>query len=167
MAGDTFKRGVKAPLPPGSVISSPLGDTATGEFAQADVGKAVVFQAGTGGSAAGTYEAVLATNGANIEGFVNSVEPNTVNEGYSFGGVQIGGQFEVVRGATAVAIALGDYVVMDGAQAALGTAEANVNVKAYTVLATDLVGMPLWKCTQILTGDGTTAGDLLLIERVA
>ena len=166
MAGDTFKRGVKAPLPPGSVISSPLGDTTSAKFAQNDKGKAVVFQDGTG-AVAGTLEAVLAGDGANIEGFVNSVEPNTVNEGFSFGGVQIVGQMEVVRGATAVSIVVGDFVVQDGAQTALGTAQANVGVKKYTVLATDLIGMPLWKVTQILTGDGTTAGDVLLIERVA
>ena len=73
----------------------------------------------------------------------------------------------VQRGATAVSIVLKDFVVMDGAQTALGTAQTLVNVKKYTVLATDLVGMPLWQVTQILTGDGTTAGDELLIERVA
>jgi hypothetical protein len=167
MAGDTFKRGVKAPLPPGSVISSPLGDTISTGFAQNDVGKAIKFQAGAVGSAIGVLEAVLCVDGDPIEGFVSSVEPNTVNEGYSFGGCQVKGQYEVARGATAVTIALGDFVVMDGAQAALGTAEANVNVKGYTRLATDLAGIPLWQCTQHLVGIGDTAGDILLIERVA
>ncbi len=165
--GDKFQRGVKAPLPPGAIQSSPLGDTTATKMVQNDVGKAIVFQAGAVGNATGTLEAVLAGDGADIEGFVNSVEPNTVNDGYSFGGVQVKGQMEVLRGATAVAIVLKDYVVMDGAQTALGTAQANVNVKKYTVLATDLVGLPLWQVTQILTGDGTTAGDKLLIERVA
>ncbi len=163
--GDTFKRGVKAPLPPGSVISSPLGDTTATPFAQNDVGKAVVFQNGAS-AVAGTLEAVLATDNADIEGFVNSVEPNTVNDGYSFGGVQVKGQYEVLVGATG-AVAVKDFVVIDGAQTALGTAQTGVSVKAYTVLATDLVGMPLWQCTQILTGDGTTAGNVILIERVA
>jgi len=164
--GDIFKRGVKAPLPPGSVISSPLGDTTAAPFAQNDVGKAVTFQAGAVGSAVGTLEAVLAVSDANIEGFVSSVEPFTVNDGYSFGGVQVKGQYEVVVG-TAGTVALGDAVVIDNTQAALGTAEANVQVKTYTVLATDVVGMPVWKVTQILSGDGTSAGDKLLIERVA
>ena len=164
--GNKFQRGVKAPLPPGAVISSPLGDTVATPFASADVGKAVKFQAGAVGLAIGTLEAVLCTDSDPIEGFVNSINPDTVNDGYSFGGVLIKGQAIVARGATAVSIALGDFVVMDGAQAALGTTEALVNVKSVTVDATTVAGTPLWQVTQILTGDGTTAGDQLLIERI-
>lgn len=165
--GDKYQRGVKAPLPPGAIVSSPLGDTISTQFAQNDVGKAITYKAGTGGLAAGTLEAILAVDDDDIEGFVNSVEPNTVNDGYSFGGVQELGQIIVERGATAVNVLLKDFVVMDGAQEALGTVQTLVKVKKYTVLATDLVGKPLWKVTQILTGDGTSAGDQLLIERVA
>jgi len=166
MAGTTFKRGVKAPLPPGGIISSPLGDTAALPLAQNDVGKAVIFQAGAAGLAAGTLEAVLAGDNDNIAGFVSSVEPNTVNEGYSFGGVQVKGQYEVEVGATG-SVALLDFVHIDGAQDARGVAKTSlVKVKTMAVDATDVVGIPMWQVTQILTGDGTTAGDKLLIERV-
>ena len=173
-----FKRDVSTSLPVGAVISSPLGDDASGKFAQADVGKAVKFQNGAGDQA-GTLEAVLCVAGDTPDGFVTSVEPNTVNDGFSFGGVQIQGQTLAEVGGAAVTV--GDLVEI-ASQAALGTAGvpqvvprapvAIDNTSAATVAA-DVIALfaseakkTNWKCTQILTGDGTAQGDSVLLERV-
>lgn len=178
MAGNTFKRGVKAPLPPGAVISSPLGDTTGARLAQNDVGKAVKFQNGTG-NVAGTLEAILCSINDNIEGFVSSINPDTVNEGYSFGGVQVLGQFEVEVGVSAVAV--GDLIEL-GSQAAIGVVGVPQVIKKtdFTIRTDTLVNQAAdtqaalilsktqtdWVCTQILTGNGTAQGDKILIERV-
>jgi len=173
-----FKRDVSTSLPVGAVISSPLGDTTGTKLVQNDVTKAVKFQNGSSGQA-GTLEAVLCGAGETIDGFVTSVEPNTVNDGFSFGGVQIQGQALAEVGTTTVAV--NDLVEIES-QAALGTAGVPAVVKRAAVVvrndtipncATDTIALfeserkvTNWRCTQILTGDGTTAGDSILLERV-
>lgn len=173
-----FKRDVSTSLPVGAVISSPLGDSNSTKLVQADVNKAVKFQAGASGLA-GTFEAVLCGAGETIDAFVSSVEPNTVNEGFSFGGVQVQGQALAEVGTTTVAI---DDMVEIESQAALGTAGVPQVVKRAAVVvddttkesvAVDVIALfeserkvTNWRCTQILTGDGTTQGDSILLERV-
>jgi hypothetical protein len=174
MAGTVFKQDISV-LPPGGIISSPLGANATGEFAQADVGKAVKFQ----DDGNGTFTAVLCAANDDIDGFVSSVEPFTVNSGFSFGGVQVKGRVKVEVGTTAVA--LGDLVVLES-QAALGTAgvprvvkkpDLTLNSGTVAALATDVAtrlneyaAKSFWKCVQVVTGTGATAGDQIIIERV-
>lgn len=173
-----FKRDVSTSLPVGAVISSPLGDSDSTKLVQADVGKAVKLQAGAGGLA-GTYEAILCGANDTIDGFVSSINPETVNDGFSFGGVQIQGQALAEVGTTTVA--LGDMVEIES-QAALGTAGVPEVVKRAAVVVDDTTKESVavdvialfeserkvvnWRCTQILTGDGTTQGDSILLERV-
>lgn len=173
-----FKRDVSTSLPVGAVISSPLGDDVSNKLVQNDVGKAVKFKAGAGGLA-GTFEAVLCTAGQTIDGFVNSVEPNTVNDGFSLGGIQVQGQALAKVGTTTVVI--GDMVEIQS-QAALGVVGVPAVVKRAAVVirndtipnaVTDTIAMfeserkvTNWRCTQILTGDGTAQGDSILLERV-
>lgn len=173
-----FKRDVSTSLPVGAVISSPLGDSIATKLVQADVNKAVRFKAGAGGLA-GTFEAVLCGSGETIDGFVTSVEPNTVNDGFSFGGVQIQGQALAEVGNSTVVI--GDMVQIES-QAALGTAGVPRVIKRVAVVVNDASAAAVavdvialfeserkvtnWRCTQVLTGDGTAAGDSILLERV-
>jgi hypothetical protein len=168
----TFKHGVSI-LRDGDIISIPLGATQNA-FAQADVGKAVKFQ-----DLNGTMVAVLCTAGDDIDGFVTSVEPHTVNNGYSFGGVQIKGRVEVEVGASAVAV--GDLVVLDS-QAAAGTAgvpqvikrpDDTLDSSTTAALAADVAGRlnayagkHFWRCIQVVSGTGATQGDKIIIERV-
>ncbi len=137
-------------LVPNKAESTALGATATNEFSTTDVGKAVKL------STADNH--ILATNGDEIGGFVNSVEPFTVNDGYSFGGIQKEGRKEAVVGANQVGtMAIDDLVVAD-TQVALGTAGAP---KVKTGTPTRF----LWRCIKIISGTGV-AGDTVLLERI-
>lgn len=173
-----FTRDVSASLPTGAIVSSPLGDTPAAPFVQNDVGKAIKYQNGSSGEA-GTLEAVLCGAGETADGFVTSVEPFTVNDGFSFGGVQVQGQVLAEVGTTTVAV--NDLIEIES-QAALGTAGVPRVVKRAAVVvddttkesvAVDVIALfeserkvTNWRCTQILTGDGTSAGDSILLERV-
>lgn len=82
-----------------SIISGKLGATAGTYYVDGDVGHAVKLTADS--------RWVKCASGDQIEGFIKSIEPFTV-ENFSFGGVQIGGFKEVtVLGP----IAIGDYVM--------------------------------------------------------
>lgn len=136
---------------PTEVISTALGTGSGNVFVTADVGKAVKL--GT----AQNY--VLVTAGNEIEAFVSSVEPFTVNSGYSFGGVVSEGFKAAVVGANqgVTPMAVGDYVVAD-TQTALGTAGA----------AAVKTGTPtkfFWRCVRIISGAGA-AGSAVLLQRV-
>lgn len=127
-----------------------------------DVGKAVKL--GT----ANNY--VLVAAGDNIDGFVNSVEPNTVNDGFSFGGVQTLGRIyaKVASDQGGVAMAAGDYVVA-GAPTALGTADlaaagSEPGVRGLGRVKTGTPTRKFWRCIRIVTGTGV-AGDIVLLER--
>ena len=136
--------------PPATVLSAALG-TGSGELdSSADVGKGVKI--GT----ANNY--IIATSGDEIEGVITSVEPWTVNDGYSFGGVQVDRRVTATVGATQTGtVAVGDLVVAD-TQAAFGTA-GTLQVQS---------GAPtqfLWRVIRIISGTGAT-GDSVLLERV-
>lgn len=136
---------------PAEVFSTALGTGSGNQFTTNDVGK--VVKLGT----AQNY--VLASGGNEIEGFVTSVEPFTVNGGYTFGGVTDEGFKEVVVGANqgATPMAVGDWVVAD-TQTALGTAAAGA-VKTGTPTKF------LWRCVRIISGTGA-AGSAVLVQRV-
>lgn len=123
-----------------------LGVSAAAPFNRLDEGKAVKM--GT----ASNY--VPVADGDEIEGFVATVEVQTVNDGFSFGTVQ--------RGATAFAevgsgtVTVGAYVVA-ATPVALGTAGA-AKIKS---------GAPtkfLWRVIRIVTGTGAV-GDTVLLRR--
>lgn len=130
--------------------SAALGVSAGAKFADADLGKPVKF--GT----ANNY--VLCAANDQIDGFVKAIEPITVNNGFSFGGVQREGRVVATVGAAQTpAMAIGDLVIAD-AQVALGTAGApKVKTGAATYAA--------WRCIRIISGTGV-AGDSVLIERI-
>lgn len=101
-------------VPSQLIESAALGVDANGKFKTEDLGKPVKL--------AGSNNFVLAAADDEIEGFVNSVDPFNVNDGFSFGGVLRKGRKLAVVGANqSGTMAVGDLVVAD-TQVALGTA---------------------------------------------
>lgn len=165
----SFKFGVSVPA--GTIISSCLGvdGTKASRFQSAyDVGKAVTL--GTNNNH------VLAAAGAEIDGFVTSVELPTYNQGFSFGGVLQEGRIYVQVGAGqgATAMVVGDYVVAD-TQLALGTVgTAQTWTPAGTPPSTPTGPTAqvktganthrMWRCIRIDSGAGL-AGSIVLLER--
>lgn len=131
------------------IVAAAIGDNTNQARSGTDTGKAVKL--GT----AQNY--VLCAADDEIEGFINTVRGDTVNEGYSFGGIQRGKRIWAEVGANqgATAMASGDYVVAD-TQIAFGT-DGVAQVKT---------GNPtkhLWRCLRV-EGAGE-AGDRALLER--
>ena len=167
-----FKFEVTVPAP--TIVSSALGTGSGNRFTSPyDIGKAVTL--GT----ADNY--VLASTGADIDGFVTSVESHTVNQGYSFGGVQVDGRIQAVVGSDqggvpATAMAVGDYVVASiqpvlsnagGAQAwpgYPGTAPSEPTGPTGTV-KTGTPTRKFWRCISFVSGTGA-AGSVVVLERV-
>lgn len=156
-------------VPAEQIISSALGTGSGNTFASpSDVGKAVTL--GTANNH------VLAAANAEIDGFVNSVDPGTVNAGYSFGGVLTKGRILAVVGANqgATPMAVGDYVVAD-AQLALGTVGSNQQWSAPGTPPSNPTGptaqvktgsptKKLWRCIRKVSGTGA-AGSVVVLER--
>lgn len=131
------------------IISAAIGDDTNQVRSELDYGKAVVR--GT------VHNYVLAPADAEIEGFIDSVEGYTVNEGYSFGGIQrrkrMVAEVGANQGATPMAVL--DFVVAD-TQVPFGT-------KGYAKVKTGNPTKFLW---QVLEVEGTgVAGDKVLLER--
>lgn len=153
----------KETAPAGKIVAAALGPNSATKFADADIGKPVKM--GT----ANNY--VLCVAGDEIEGFVTSMEPFTVNSGFSFGSVLVNGRKEVVVGTGTVAV--GDLVVAD-TQAVLGTA-GDPKVKKGTAASQSGVtpfaftertpNTHLWRVISIVSGTGAV-GDKVLIERI-
>lgn len=148
MTDFVFTELVNDPL--AQIESACLGPDANNKFGNNDVGKAVKL------STANNY--ILATAGDEIEGFVEAIEPQTYNSGFSYGTVRRNRRMICQVGTTeAGTVGPGDLVVAD-TQAALGTAG----------LPTVQTGTPttfLWRCIRIISGTGAS-GDKVLIERV-
>jgi hypothetical protein len=146
-----FKFGVNVNSPAADIVSAALGDGSSEIWSSDDVNKAVKLGADS------TYVALA--DGDEIEGFVTSVEPGTVNSGYSFGSVQRNKRVEAEVGATeAGTISIGDLVVADGAVAVNGT-------KGLTKVKTGSPTTHKWRVIAIVSGTGAT-GDKILLERV-
>jgi hypothetical protein len=133
------------------IESAALGASTSTPLTDKDKGKCVKM--GT----AQNY--IVCTGGNEIEGFLNSVEPWTVNGGYGFGSVLRSGRVSAVVGANqgATAMAVGDLVVAD-TQAAVGTAGA-------AAVKTGTPATYKWRCIRIVSGTGV-AGDAVLLERI-
>lgn len=161
----TFSFGVKAGTVPDTFVSAALGVDVNTKLSDADAGKVVKL---IGDSRYG-----LASDGDGIEGFLIGVQPNTVNNGFSFGTVQVKEQ-RIVRNAGAASIAVGAFVVA-AAQPARGTAIALVSSGKYTgeaaapvrvATAPELAATVFkWRVTALLGGAGAV-GAPMLIERV-
>lgn len=133
-----------------------LGADGTHPFTEADVGKAVKLAA--------SNNMILATNGDEIDGFVNTVEHYTVNSGFGFGGVRREGrQIALVGSNQSGTLDVGEYVVAD-TQTTLNTA----NQTDGTSLPYVKTGTPTynhWRCIRIISGTGVP-GDKVLLERI-
>lgn len=136
--------------PPASVLSAAIGVDADNKLGTVDVGKGMKLAANQ------SYVAVATTD--EIEGVLVSISPETVNDGFSFGGVQVDRRILATVGATqAGALAIGAHVVAD-IPVAIGTAGL-VEVQ---------VGAPAdhkWRVLRHVSGTGVT-GDTVLLEKV-
>lgn len=131
------------------VVSTALGDTPDNLFRSAmDFGKAVKMGPNS--------NHVLCAADDEIEAFIDSVRGDTVNEGYSFGGVSRGGRHEAVVGPAQVeAIVALDYVVAD-AQVAAGE-------KGTALVKKGTPTKHRWRVVQVI-GNGLP-GSKLVLER--
>lgn len=133
-------------------ISTALGGGTGSQFGNNDLKKPVKL------STANNY--VLCATTDEIEGFVESVEPNTVNGGYSFGGVKTAGRMIAKVGAAQVGtLTIGEFAVA-ATPSALGTADA------YPLVIQGTPATFKWRVIRIISGTGV-AGDLVLLERAA
>lgn len=147
-----FEERVSDPM--NNSTSAALGTTSPA-WTKAEVGKAVKM------GAAQNYIAVA--NNDPIEGFVTSVEPFTVNQGYAFGGVQRGGRVQAEVGATFTCAVLD--IVVAAAPVAVGTA-GRAMVRPHTVTSNiSNAGYYQWRVIRIISGSGS-AGSVVLLERV-
>lgn len=136
---------------PTELISAALGVDANNKLTINDLGKPVKL------AASNNYVVCSATD--QIDGFVGAIEPFTVNDGFSFGGVQLEGRVQAIVGANQVStLNVGDLVVAD-TQVANNTAGLPA-VKQGTGVA----GKESWKVIRIVTGTGVV-GDTVLLER--
>jgi len=132
------------------VVSTALGAAAGEGWGDKDRHKAVKM--GTNSNH------VLCAADDEIEAFVDTVRGDTVNEGFSFGGVSRGGRHEAKIGpgqGTTTAAKVLDYVVAD-AQIAVGT-EGVAQVKTGTPTTHK------WRIVQLM-GDGFE-GSTVILER--
>jgi len=128
-----------------------LGVDANNKLDENDVDKLVKLAA--------NQNYVVASTGNDIEGQVVTVEPFTVNDGFSFGTVAVGGRMQVeVAAAEVGTLAIGDFVVA-GIQGTIGT-----KTPGYVIAGAGSVFK--WRVIRHVTGAGD-AGDTVLIERVS
>ena len=109
-----------------------------------------------------TSSMLLCASGDEIEGFVQSLNIGTANEGFSHGGVVRNGRMTVKLGGT---VSINGLVV-----AGTNTANNTASVSSYMGLPLPVViaGTPTtykWKVIRYITGTGV-AGDYALIERI-
>ena len=150
----TFAFNVKVNDPFADITDAAIGVADDG-FGDEDVGKAVKL------STANNY--ILCSDGDPMEGFIAAIEPNTVNSGVSFGAVQRNKRVVAVLDTGEASVTVGAIVVA-GAQAAIGTANAsNAPVVAVEPTPGD-AGNFVWRVIRLI--DGGDAGDKVLIERV-
>ncbi len=137
--------------PPATILSAALGASNTTKLADADVGKGVKLAANQ------SYELVAKDD--DIEGVVDSISPETVNDGFSFGGVQVDRRILAEIGASVTGTtAIGNLVVAD-TPVARGTKGI---LQVY-------VGTPTthkWRVIRFVTGAGSTQGNTVLLEKV-
>jgi hypothetical protein len=147
-----FAFNVKVNDPFADITEAALGATTGDGWGNEEVGKAVKL------GPANNY--VLASDGDDIEAVVVSMEPNTVNQGFSFGSVQRNCRREAVLDAAETGVAVGATVVA-GAQEVVGT-QTNGNK---TVVAAGAGVVYKWRVIRLIDGTGE-AGDTVLIEKV-
>ena len=132
------------------VISAALGGSAGAGFKHdTDRGKAVKL------GSASNYE--LCAAGDEVEGFIYSVEINTVNGGFDFGSVQLNERaWARVASDQTGNMAVGDLVVAGAGQA--------VGVQGVAQVKTGAPTTYLWRC--IRRKAAGAVGDEVLLERI-
>ena len=144
-----FRFGVTVPSLPAGHETAALGVNPAGKFGPNDINKAVKLAANN------NY--VLAADGDDLEGQVVSIEPATVNDGYSHGTVQV--RFQALEAlVSGAALAVGATVVC-AAQNALGTIQAAPKVKAGAGV------LFKWRVKSLLAGTGQV-GEVVLLEPI-
>lgn len=161
-------------VPSGRVASAALGADANSKLNDKDVGKPVKI------GSSDTY--VLCADGDELEGFLYGVEPNTVNNGFSFGSVltcNLGDRVVAInKGGSSIAV--GAYVLA-AAQAARNTANTAGATSASGLepcpyikagVANNTTGPVFqspgtfrWRVVSLLGGSGAVDSEVL-IERV-
>lgn len=164
---ESFMFGVT--VPSGRVVSAALGVDANSKLNDNDIGKPLKL------IASDTYG--ICGDGDEIEGLHVSMEPHTVNNGFSFGSVQtcyLGDRIEAInKGAGAISV--GQYVLA-AAQAARNTKNAGSldTPKPYVKagVANNTTGPVFqspatyrWRVVSLLGGNGAVDSEIL-IERV-
>jgi len=133
------------------IVSSALGVDAANPLTANDIDKGVKLAANN------NY--VLCADGDEIEGVVAAINPDTVNDGFSFGSVRKNGRIT----ATVTTAALGPLVpgalVTAGVQTAAGVA-GGITVDDDTAPANHK-----WRVISLLGGDGS-ADSAVLIEKI-
>lgn len=147
-----FKFNQKVDLDRADITDAAIGAAAGAAWSTNDIGKLMKLEAA---SVDANYVAVA--DGNDIEGFLISIEPVTVNNGFKFGSVQRNGRVWVKNAAGEDPLAVGDLVVAAAQPIAIGTAGLS-SVKAGTPAVFN------WRVIALAT-DGT-AGTSVLIERV-
>lgn len=151
----TFRFNVKVNDPFADITEAALGAAADEGWGDEEVGKAVKL------GASNNYELC----GANdpIEGFLVAIEPNTVNQGWSFGSVQRNRRMEAVLAVGQTGVVVGD-IMTAAAQEAVGTqTNGNKALVQKEAIAGD-AGNFIWRVVSLRT-DGE-AGSTVLLERV-
>lgn len=150
-----FAFGVKVNDPFADITEAALGAAAGAGWGDEEVGKAVKL------GPANNY--VLPAANDPIEGFVVAMEPNTVNQNFSFGAVQRNRRMEVVLAVGQTGVVAGDIMTC-GVQEAVGTqTNGNKALVQKETLAGD-AGSFVWRVIRLLTNG--EAGSTVIIERV-
>ena len=152
----TFRFEPKVDLDRADIIDCALGAAAGEAWGSNDIGKLVYLEAA---SADANYQAIA--DATEINGFIVSVEPFTVNDGFKFGSIQRNGRVWVVN-ADAGALAVGDYVQGAAQTVAVGTAGKS-KVKKATGATLEALNFK-WRVIRLATNGAV--GTEVLIERV-
>lgn len=137
--------------PLAQIESAALGVSTSTKLTDNDIGKAVKLAA--------NQNFVLCGANDEIDGFLNTVEPFTVNGGFAFGGVQRNRRVQATVGANqgATPMAIGDLVVSD--------VQTGINTVGGAKVKTGTPTTNLWRCLRIISGTGA-ATSVVLLERV-
>ena len=139
------------------------GTGAANHLTDAEVGKAVKL--------VGESRYDLCAAGDNIEGFITSIEPATVDD-YTLGSVQVTGRKEVtfdgLEGTPGTGtIAVGDYVNM-GTVVAKGTALTTANKVTKATTQTNVSNSPFaWRVVSLGAAGTGAVGTTGIIEKVS
>ena len=151
----TFAFNVKINDPFADITDAALGASALDGWGDEELGKAVKL------GAANNY--VLCGANDPMEGFVVAMEPNTVNQGFSFGSVQRNRRVEAQLAIGQTGVTVGATVTA-GAQEAVGTNTSGNKPLVQVETTPGDAGDFVWRVVGLRT-DGE-AGSTVVIERV-